>query len=98
MLFSIINLTLVLGFLVHLYFSLIIKPKNIRKILREQGIDGPPPKILVGNMLEIKKARASGQKTLVGHPHPPVIHNTADVFPFLEQWRKQYGMYAFMFM
>ncbi|KAI3473010.1 hypothetical protein Pfo_030093 [Paulownia fortunei] len=88
---------LVLGFfVVHLYVSLVIKPKRIRKILRQQGIDGPPPKILLGNILEIKKSRDASGKALENHPHPPVIHNTASVFPFSEQWRKQYGpLYTF---
>ncbi|KAG8375396.1 hypothetical protein BUALT_Bualt10G0095800 [Buddleja alternifolia] len=83
---------LVLGFCIHLYISLITNPKKLRKILRQQGIEGPPPKILLGNILEIKKSRADADKAVVtAHPHPPVIHNTATVFPFLEQWRKQYG-------
>ncbi|KAL9177111.1 hypothetical protein ABFS82_01G037300 [Erythranthe guttata] len=96
MFFSII-LALVLGFLAYLYASLVIKPRKIRKILRQQGIDGPPPKILVGNILEIKKAIDAAEKTFLHRPQPPpLIHDTATVFPFLEQWRKQYGpVYAF---
>ncbi|KAK6158757.1 hypothetical protein DH2020_006071 [Rehmannia glutinosa] len=95
MLFSTI-LALVLGFSIYLYVSLVIKPHKIRKILRQQGIDGPPPKILFGNILDIKKSRAAAEKAAVNHPHPPLIHNTPSVFPFLEQWRKQYGpLYTF---
>ncbi|KAI3468375.1 hypothetical protein Pfo_025038 [Paulownia fortunei] len=89
-------LALVLGFFVHFYVSLVSKPKKLRKILRQQGIDGPPPKILLGNILEIRKSRDAAEKALVNHPHPPVIHNTASVLPFLEQWREQYGpLYTF---
>ncbi|KAL1548076.1 cytochrome P450 714C2-like protein [Salvia divinorum] len=88
-------LALVLGFIVHLYISLVIKPSKIQKALKKQGINGPPPKILLGNILEIKKSRdvAANMATSSG---PPALHNTASVFPFLEQWRKQYGqMFTF---
>ncbi|EYU22022.1 hypothetical protein ABFS82_01G037200 [Erythranthe guttata] len=97
MLFSIV-FALVVGLFVHLYVSLVFKPQNIRKILRQQGLNGPPPTILVGNLLEIKKSRAAAaEKTLVRHPQsPPLTHNTAAVFPFLENWRNQYGpVYTF---
>ncbi|KAI3468370.1 hypothetical protein Pfo_025033 [Paulownia fortunei] len=55
-----------------------------------------PPKILLGNVLEIRKSRDAAEKALINHPHPPVIHNTASVLPFLERWREQYGpLYTF---
>ncbi|KAH6804537.1 hypothetical protein C2S51_032784 [Perilla frutescens var. frutescens] len=85
-------IALVLGFIVHLYISLVIKPQKIQKILKQQGIDGPPPRILLGNVLEIKKSRdAAAKAEPVKDSNPPTIHDTASVFPFLEQWRKQYG-------
>ncbi|XP_057799317.1 cytochrome P450 714C2-like isoform X2 [Salvia miltiorrhiza] len=80
--------SLVLGFIVvRLYIYLVIKPTKIRKILKQQGIHGPPPKILLGNVLEIKKSRDAAP----ANSAPPTLHDTASVFPFLEQWRKQYG-------
>ncbi|KAL3650939.1 hypothetical protein CASFOL_007342 [Castilleja foliolosa] len=84
-------LALVLGLLAQICISLVIMPNKIRRILRQQGIDGPPPKFILGNIHEIKKSRAAAESAAVSHPRPPVIHNTASVFPFLEQWRKQYG-------
>ncbi|GMY10395.1 cytochrome P450 714C2-like [Fagus crenata] len=78
------------GLLVRLYNSLVVKPKRLRSMLRKQGINGPVPTLLIGNIKEIKKA----QSTTVKAPttEPPVSHNCAAVlFPFFEQWRKQYG-------
>ncbi|XP_047947610.1 cytochrome P450 714C2-like [Salvia hispanica] len=76
----------VLGLIVHLYISVVAKPSKIQKALNKQGIKGPPPKILLGNILEIKKSRDAAANT-----PSEALHNTASVFPFLEEWRKQYG-------
>ncbi|XP_057799330.1 cytochrome P450 714C2-like [Salvia miltiorrhiza] len=88
---------LVLGFIVvRLYISLVINPTKIRKILKQQGIHGPPPKILLGNILEIKKSRNAAAPAPANSSAPPTLHDAASVFPFLEQWRKQYGqMFTF---
>ncbi|KAL2454739.1 Cytochrome [Abeliophyllum distichum] len=80
----------VLGLFMHLYSELVIKPKKLREMLRKQGINGPPPKILFGNILEIKKSRNAAENTPINHPRRPVSHDSAAVFPFFEQWRKQY--------
>ncbi|KAG6428385.1 hypothetical protein SASPL_112636 [Salvia splendens] len=88
-------LALLLGFIIHLYISLVANPRKIQKALKKQGINGPPPKILLGNILEIKKSRDAAANT-ASESGPPALHNTASVFPFLEQWRKQYGhMFTF---
>ncbi|KAL0323974.1 UNVERIFIED_CONTAM: cytochrome [Sesamum calycinum] len=89
MLFSTVAVLVLALFFLHLYFSVIVKPARIRKILKQQGIDGPPPRILLGNTLDIKKSRDAAT---VNHPHPPLIHNAAAVLPFAEKWRQQYGM------
>ncbi|KAK4435732.1 cytochrome [Sesamum alatum] len=96
MIFSTVAVLVLAFLLLHLYFSMIVKPSRIRKILRQQGIDGPPPKILLGNILEVEKSRDAAEKATVSHPHPPLIHNAAAVLPFAEQWRQQYGpLYVF---
>lgn len=84
-------ITLVLGFIAYLYNSLVIKPKKIQNILNQQGIHGPSPKILLGNILEIRKSRDAAAKAAVAGSTPPTIHDTDSVFPFLQPWRKQYG-------
>uniref|UniRef100_A0A1W7HBP2 Cytochrome P450 n=1 Tax=Scoparia dulcis TaxID=107240 RepID=A0A1W7HBP2_SCODU len=97
LLFTILFL-LVGSLIIRLYLSLVIKPKKIREILKQQGVDGPKPKILLGNILEIKKSREDARNaTINDNPdHQPLIHNAASVFPFVEKWRKQYGpVFAF---
>lgn len=86
----IIVFALVLVLFFHLYISLVINPNKIRKIFKQQGIHGPPPKILLGNILEIKKSRDAAP-SVAANPTTLAIHDTASVFPFLEEWRKQYG-------
>ncbi|XP_051147871.1 cytochrome P450 714C2-like [Andrographis paniculata] len=81
------------GFLLlRLYDTLVAKPRKLRRILVQQGIDGHPPKFMLGNILELKKSRDEMEKTC-----PPLIHDTADfIFSFLEQSRKKYGpLYLF---
>ncbi|XP_051151156.1 cytochrome P450 714C2-like [Andrographis paniculata] len=86
-----------LGFFsLRLYDDFVAMPQKLRRILLRQGINGPPPKLILGNILEIKKSRDAMDKAAIKQPHPPVIHNAASVFSFLEQWRKQYGpLYLF---
>ena len=81
------------GLLVGLYHGLVVKPTKLRARLGKQGIKGPPPSLLLGNIREIKKAQANVVK--VPSTQPPATHNcTSLLFPFFEQWRKQYGMYC----
>ncbi|CAK9161862.1 unnamed protein product [Ilex paraguariensis] len=83
----------IVGLFIRLYSALVAKPKKLQAALRKQGITGPPPTILLGNILEIKKSRT---------PKPPTCgapenHDCANVlFPFFEKWQKQYGE-KFMF-
>ncbi|XP_059664359.1 cytochrome P450 714C2-like [Cornus florida] len=87
----------VAGLFVRLYNSLVAKPGRLRSMLRKQGISGPPPTFLLGNIREIMKARNGPEKAPAASDEPPVYHNCAAVlFPFFEQWRKQYGQ-VFMF-
>ncbi|KAL0312176.1 UNVERIFIED_CONTAM: cytochrome [Sesamum radiatum] len=96
MLFSTLAVLVLAFFFLHLYVSVIVKPARIRRILRQQAIDGPPPKILLGNTLDVKKSRDAAEKAALNHPHPPLIHNSAAVLPFAEEWRQQYGrLYVF---
>ncbi|XP_073130523.1 cytochrome P450 714C2-like [Henckelia pumila] len=74
-----------------LFFWLVIEPRRIREILKRQGIDGPPGRILLGNIPEIKRAREEADKSPVKHPNPPLTHDASAVFSFFDQWRKQYG-------
>ncbi|KAG7946616.1 hypothetical protein I3843_14G049100 [Carya illinoinensis] len=78
------------GLFVRLYNALVLKPDKLRSALRMQGITGPPPILILGNTWEIKKALSTTVMAPVGEI--PVSHNCAAlIFPFLEQWRKEYG-------
>jgi hypothetical protein len=74
--------------LFRLYTSFVHNPNVLRSKLKKQGINGPPPTILLGNLMEIMKSQLSNPNS-----HSFVTHNTASlVFPKFEEWRKQYGM------
>ncbi|KAF8407458.1 hypothetical protein HHK36_006591 [Tetracentron sinense] len=92
--FSSLALISLFSLFVYLYNVLFLKPKVLRSKLRKQGIDGPPPSFLLGNIVEIKKARSTVTKTQTGEL---MTHNcAATLFPFFEQWRNKYGS-TFMF-
>ncbi|CAJ1960653.1 unnamed protein product [Sphenostylis stenocarpa] len=83
------------GLLCYLYTSFVDKPNRLRSKLVKQGINGPPPTILLGNILEIKKARSNNSKS--SSSGAPTSHNCAGLlFPLFDQWREQYGQ-VFMF-
>ncbi|KAI8574139.1 hypothetical protein RHMOL_Rhmol01G0331300 [Rhododendron molle] len=83
-----------------LYNALVAEPGRLRSKLRRQGISGPPPSFLLGNIGEIKKARTTTPKEPIGSDEsfvPPTTHDCATaLFPFFEKWRKLYGQ-VFMF-
>lgn len=79
------------GLLCRLYTSLVENPNRLRSKLMKQGISGPPPTILLGNIVDIKKARS----TTSNSPsfEIPVSHNCASVIlPLFDKWKEQYGM------
>lgn len=85
----------VLGLFFHLYNTLVAKPGRLRSALKRQGVSGPRPTLLLGNILEIKKARDSAAKASINGP--PASHNCGGtLLPFFDQWRRQYGD-VFMF-
>ncbi|XP_075646433.1 cytochrome P450 714C2-like [Castanea sativa] len=87
-----------LGFfskLIQICDALILKPERLRSKLRKQGIRGPPPSFLLGNINDIKKMKSTASKTQPGEQ--ALTHNCSSaIFPFFDLWRKQYGS-TFMF-
>ncbi|OIT08229.1 PREDICTED: cytochrome P450 714C2-like [Nicotiana attenuata] len=98
-----IILSLVLGgflvFFAHLSNILILHPRKVRSKLQSQGIKGPPPSFLYGNLPDIKKIQLQNQK----QPRPetnnqeiegssPLFHTwPAIVFSHIKQWQLEYG-------
>ena len=96
--------------LVHLFNLLILKPKLLRAKLQRQGIRGPSPSFLFGNIPEMKRIqlqlhstpKATSTSTTKEHvsesDHPVAIaHNwPSTLFPHLERWRNQYGTCHFL--
>ncbi|KAL3531003.1 hypothetical protein ACH5RR_010325 [Cinchona calisaya] len=86
-----------LGLLLRLYNALVAKPERLRSALRKQGVSGPKPTLLLGNILEIKKARDASAKATSECDGAPVYHNCGSfLLPFFDKWRKQFGE-IFMF-
>lgn len=70
-----------------------IKPQRLRKKLERQGIKGPPPSFLYGNVQEMQKIQAtvSSMKGAANFGEFVAHDYTSFLFPYFEQWRKQYG-------
>ncbi|KAF2306581.1 hypothetical protein GH714_019583 [Hevea brasiliensis] len=68
-----------------------VKPRRIRSTLWRQGIRGPKPSFLYGNIQEMKNI----QSVLVNDQasQPAVSHNTwvKSIFPYLHLWAQKYG-------
>ncbi|GMN41101.1 hypothetical protein TIFTF001_010316 [Ficus carica] len=84
----------VVGFLVHVYNTLWLKSERVRRKLRMQGIKGPTPSFLYGNLPEMQKIQLQTLKASPPNHHSEfVAHDyTSTLFPYFEQWRKEYGL------
>lgn len=72
--------------------ALIFKPERLRSKLRKQGIRGPPPAFLLGNIRDIKKAQSKVSKAS-REGEQVISHNSSNTpFSFFEQWSKKYGI------
>ncbi|KAH7847629.1 hypothetical protein Vadar_028336 [Vaccinium darrowii] len=79
-----------------LHNMLVVEPRRLRSKLRKQGIDGPPPTFLLGNIMEIKKAWhgtfTKEENDLENSVLVPTTHDcTTSLFPFLKKWSQRYG-------
>ncbi|KAM7496334.1 hypothetical protein LguiA_020748 [Lonicera macranthoides] len=92
-----IAIAVILGVFGWMYNELVKKPKKLRSMLKNQGISGPSPKFLLGNLMEMKKSREDASSKQAPINSPPVEHKHAiTLFPFFHQWKRQYGE-VFMF-
>lgn len=79
--------------LMYLVKTVWVDPWQIRRKLEAQGINGPTPSLLYGNIWEMKKIQASAAMKMAAKDDDDfVAHDyTSTLFPYFEQWRKQYG-------
>lgn len=77
----------------YLFEVLVLQPKRLRSKLEKQGIRGPPPTILLGNIPEMKKIKLESMKKSEAKDQTPSIAHDwpSKLFPHIAQWRKEYG-------
>ncbi|XVF73554.1 hypothetical protein PTKIN_Ptkin12aG0211300 [Pterospermum kingtungense] len=84
------------GLLFHLYNRVLLKPKRLRLKLQNEGINGPSPSFLYGNIHEMRRIQLQAlsaaansaqknQKAAIAHDWFPTL------FPYLEKWRNEFG-------
>ncbi|XP_022750367.1 cytochrome P450 714A1-like [Durio zibethinus] len=81
----------VVFYIFHAYITSWLKSQRLRRKLRMQGIKGPPPSFLYGNVpemqqIQLKARKARSQTEIVAHDY------TSTIFPFFDHWRKEYGV------
>ncbi|KAJ0985344.1 hypothetical protein J5N97_003700 [Dioscorea zingiberensis] len=76
------------GLVLYFYNAAWLRPKRIVKELRKQGINGPKPSFLAGNVPEMGRIMASKK----AREDFAFTEDYAKVlFPYLLKWRKEYG-------
>lgn len=84
------------SYVVHLYSTAWLNCERLRKKLRRQGVRGPTPSFLYGNLPEMQriqmKAKAAIDEAALPHGEFIAHDYTSSLFPYFEQWRKEYGM------
>ncbi|KAE9605968.1 hypothetical protein Lal_00025493 [Lupinus albus] len=82
----------ILSCIVYVYVNKWYKSERIRRKLIKQGISGPPPSFLRGNLPDMQRIQAQVSST--NNSFKFLEHHddyTATIFPYFEHWRKQYG-------
>ncbi|KAG6434977.1 hypothetical protein SASPL_106622 [Salvia splendens] len=90
-LWSLLAAVVALRLLFLIYNAVVAQPRKLRSTLRRQGLSGPPPALLLGNIMEMKRARDAAAK-VAPVSGPPAAHNCgAALLPFFDEWRERYG-------
>ncbi|OIT20192.1 cytochrome p450 714a1 [Nicotiana attenuata] len=90
---SVVLIILVLGFGVFYIFNILWlkSAQRLRWKLQKQGINGPKPSLLYGNVPEMQKIQAASLKAPANYDEFVAHDYTSSLFPYFEQWRKLYG-------
>ncbi|KDP33461.1 hypothetical protein JCGZ_07032 [Jatropha curcas] len=78
-------------FIIHLYKTTLLRSQKVKRKLRVQGIKGPTPSFLCGNLSEMQQIQSMA---ISSRNHANIVaHDYASsIFPYFEHWRKQYGL------
>ncbi|OMO86148.1 cytochrome P450 [Corchorus capsularis] len=69
-----------------------VESQRVRRKLGMQGIKGPPPSFLYGNVAEMQQIQFKAKNTRRTHTQEIVAHDyTSTLFPYFDHWRKEYG-------
>lgn len=79
-------------FVFHVYNVLVVKPQRLRSKLQNQGIRGPSPSLLLGNISEMRRIVQHQPQTQTQSTQPAISHDCpSTVFAYLQKWRNEYG-------
>lgn len=86
----------VLGLGIHVYGKVMAEKWRVRRKLTMQGVKGPPPSLFRGNVPEMQKIQSQMMSNSKHYSGDNIIAHdyTSSLFPYLDLWRKQYGIYA----
>lgn len=68
-----------------------LTPMRIRRILAGQGVRGPPPRLLVGNLRDVSALVADATAGDMGSLSHDIVGR---LLPHYVRWSKMYGEYA----
>ncbi|KAF2304406.1 hypothetical protein GH714_030789 [Hevea brasiliensis] len=82
-----------LSFIFHLYRTVLLSSYTVKKKLHMQGINGPSPSFLYGNLSEMQQIQLKVKKEAFPTHGDEIVAQdyTSIVFPYFDHWRKQYG-------
>ncbi|XP_065860005.1 cytochrome P450 714C2-like isoform X2 [Euphorbia lathyris] len=87
----------VLGILFYIYTFYYAKQRQLRSTLQKQGITGPSPSFLLGNIPQIKSIHLQHKTTQQKINHGTISHNwSSTTIPHLHQWFHQYGKPSYL--
>ncbi|EEF45826.1 cytochrome P450, putative [Ricinus communis] len=84
----------VIGFVycfIHIFKESLLGPFAVKRKLHIQGIKGPSPSFLYGNLSQMQQIQLKTKKEPPPHDQIAALDYTSIVFPYFEHWRKQYG-------
>ncbi|XP_021689936.2 cytochrome P450 714A1 [Hevea brasiliensis] len=82
-----------LSFIFHLYRTVLLSSYTVKKKLHMQGINGPSPSFLYGNLPEMQQIQLKVKKEAFPTHGDEIVAQdyTSIVFPYFDHWRKEYG-------